>query len=253
MTNVTCPGPVFAIFNSNVPYRLALLGPVLIPTLDARHFLRVYVDLLSSVAGRELKTADDFLGARDSFFAGPARDKPPTKDRDLLDALASASYGDFTVARHLARYSEMVGPDGRAYQVRGITTEPKDLLPSWSMVRTAVLRFRGEWIYDGLIGKLGVRVGPGMKRGILAACRQAAAAAPSEPPPSAKSDRPPYTEKQGQYLAYIHQYTKKHGQPPAQADIQRHFKVSPPSVHQMILHAGTAAPDREDPRAKPLD
>ncbi|WP_167353961.1 LexA family protein [Bradyrhizobium sp. DASA03076] len=25
------------------------------------------------------------------------------------------------------------------------------------------------------------------------------------------------------------------GQPPAEADIQRHFRVSPPSVHQMIV------------------
>ncbi len=208
---------------------------MLIPTLDARHFLRVYIELLRSVAGRELKTVEEFMSTRDTFFAGPDRNHPPTKDRDLLDALATASFGDFTVARHRDRYSELVGPDGKAYQIRGITNEPKDLLPSWSMVRTAVLRFRGEWIYDGLMGKLEVRVGPGMKRGILAACRLAAAAALSEQPSSATTDGPPYTEKQGQYLAYIHRYTTKHGQPPAQADIQQYFQVTPPSVHQMIL------------------
>lgn len=44
-----------------------------------------------------------------------------------------------------------------------------------------------------------------------------------------------YTPRQGQYLAFIYYYTKIHGQPPAEADIQRYFKVSPPSVHQMIL------------------
>lgn len=44
-----------------------------------------------------------------------------------------------------------------------------------------------------------------------------------------------YTPLQGQYLAFIYYYTKIHGQPPAEADIQRYFKVSPPSVHQMIL------------------
>ena len=44
-----------------------------------------------------------------------------------------------------------------------------------------------------------------------------------------------YTPKQGQYLAFIHYYTKIHGRPPAQADIQRYFEVSPPTVHQMIL------------------
>jgi DNA-binding MarR family transcriptional regulator len=46
---------------------------------------------------------------------------------------------------------------------------------------------------------------------------------------------PGYTAKQGQYLAYIHAYRRLHGQAPAEADIQRFFQVSPPSVHQMIL------------------
>ena len=43
------------------------------------------------------------------------------------------------------------------------------------------------------------------------------------------------TEKQGQYLAFIYYYTKVNGQPPAEADMQRYFAVSPPSVHQMVL------------------
>jgi SOS-response transcriptional repressor LexA len=45
-----------------------------------------------------------------------------------------------------------------------------------------------------------------------------------------------YTPKQGQYLAFIHRYTQVNGQPPAEADIQRYFRVSPPTVHQMILN-----------------
>ena len=44
-----------------------------------------------------------------------------------------------------------------------------------------------------------------------------------------------YTPLQGQYPAFIYYYTKIHGQPPAEADMQRYFKVSPPSIHQMIL------------------
>jgi len=44
-----------------------------------------------------------------------------------------------------------------------------------------------------------------------------------------------YTTKQGQYLAFIYYYTKINGCAPAEADIQRYFRVSPPSVHQMIL------------------
>jgi Mn-dependent DtxR family transcriptional regulator len=46
---------------------------------------------------------------------------------------------------------------------------------------------------------------------------------------------PPYTEKQGQYLAFIYYYTKIHREPPAESDMQQYFEVSPPSVHQMVL------------------
>jgi DNA-binding MarR family transcriptional regulator len=53
--------------------------------------------------------------------------------------------------------------------------------------------------------------------------------------PAASEVRPRYTAKQGQYLAFIHAYRRLHGRAPAEADIQRFFRVSPPSVHQMIL------------------
>jgi len=44
-----------------------------------------------------------------------------------------------------------------------------------------------------------------------------------------------YTVKQGQYLAFIFYYTKIHGRSSSEADMQRFFRVSPPSVHQMVL------------------
>jgi repressor LexA len=46
---------------------------------------------------------------------------------------------------------------------------------------------------------------------------------------------PEYTKKQGQYLAFIYHYTKIHGRPPAEADMQVYFRVTPPTVHQMVL------------------
>lgn len=44
-----------------------------------------------------------------------------------------------------------------------------------------------------------------------------------------------YTEKQGQYLAFIYYYMKINGQSPAEIDMQRYFNVSPPSVHRMVM------------------
>ncbi len=46
---------------------------------------------------------------------------------------------------------------------------------------------------------------------------------------------PEYTPQQGQYLAFIYYYTKVNGCPPAETDMQRYFRVSPPAVHDMIL------------------
>ena len=44
-----------------------------------------------------------------------------------------------------------------------------------------------------------------------------------------------YTPKQGQYLAFIYYYTKIHGRAPSEADMQKYFRVTAPSVHQMVL------------------
>ena len=44
-----------------------------------------------------------------------------------------------------------------------------------------------------------------------------------------------FTKLQGQYLAFIATYAKLHRRPPAEADLQEYFGVTPPSVHNMIL------------------
>jgi DNA-binding MarR family transcriptional regulator len=45
---------------------------------------------------------------------------------------------------------------------------------------------------------------------------------------------PRFTEKQGQYLAFIWAYSQINGRSPAERDLQRYFGVTPPSVHQMV-------------------
>lgn len=57
-----------------------------------------------------------------------------------------------------------------------------------------------------------------------------------------------YTGKQGQYLAFIYYYSKIHGRPPAEAEMQQYFRVSPPSVHQMILTLETRGLIERTPR-----
>ena len=52
---------------------------------------------------------------------------------------------------------------------------------------------------------------------------------------SEKPEKPRFTPLQGQYLAFIHAYSLVNGRPPAETDLQRHFQVSPPVVHEKIL------------------
>jgi repressor LexA len=44
-----------------------------------------------------------------------------------------------------------------------------------------------------------------------------------------------FTTLQGQYLTFIVAYTKVNRRAPAEADFQRYFEVTPPSVHNMII------------------
>jgi repressor LexA len=49
------------------------------------------------------------------------------------------------------------------------------------------------------------------------------------------SSKPRFTDKQGQYLAFIHTYVLLNHRPPAKADMESYFRVSPPSVHRMVV------------------
>jgi Mn-dependent DtxR family transcriptional regulator len=60
------------------------------------------------------------------------------------------------------------------------------------------------------------------------------------------SPAPTFTDKQGQYLAFIYAYSRIFP-PPAEADMQRHFQVSPPSVHQTVLTLERAGLIRRTP------
>ena len=51
---------------------------------------------------------------------------------------------------------------------------------------------------------------------------------------SSAETTPRFTETQGQYLAFIYMYSLVNGRPPAEADMQRFFGVTPPSVHNMV-------------------
>ena len=60
---------------------------------------------------------------------------------------------------------------------------------------------------------------------------------------------PPLPPLQGQYLAFIYAYSKVNRRPPAEADMQRFFEVTPPSVHRMVLELEQRGLVRRQPGA----
>lgn len=44
-----------------------------------------------------------------------------------------------------------------------------------------------------------------------------------------------WTSRQGQFLAFIHLYRRLHRRGPAELDMVQFFRVTPPSIHGMIV------------------
>jgi Mn-dependent DtxR family transcriptional regulator len=60
---------------------------------------------------------------------------------------------------------------------------------------------------------------------------------------------PRFTQLQGQYLAFIYAYSRIFKRAPAEADMRRHFEVTAPSVHQMVITLEKAGLIKREPGA----
>ncbi len=61
------------------------------------------------------------------------------------------------------------------------------------------------------------------------------AASKPDKPPMKSSSQAEFTPRQGQFLAFIHLYRKLHRRGPAETDLRAFFRVTPPSVHGMVV------------------
>src|SRR5208282_340293 len=66
---------------------------------------------------------------------------------------------------------------------------------------------------------------------------------------SAPAAGPRFTQLQGQYLAFIYAYSRIFKRAPAEADMRRHFEVTAPSVHQMVITLEKAGLIKREPGA----
>jgi hypothetical protein len=61
------------------------------------------------------------------------------------------------------------------------------------------------------------------------------------------------TQKQGQYLVFTYSYTKIQGRPPAEAEMERYFKVADSSVQQNDIDFGKVMFDSTNSRSSQVD
>ena len=74
-----------------------------------------------------------------------------------------------------------------------------------------------------------------LKVGVFESFGEDAFAVSIDPAPKLDpSIAPSFTAKQGQYLAFIYNYTRIHSRAPAESDLERYFQVSPPAIHHVI-------------------
>jgi hypothetical protein len=120
-------------------------------------------------------------------------------------------------------------PDDRLFQ-EDLRTEPFWMRPRTSWLRPGRRRLATSRECD-LAETTAYRAGAKIFRVPACRCEIVDPRPLMSPPPAV----PTFTPKQSQHLAFIYAYTGVLGRPPAEADLQRHFGVSPPSVHQMVL------------------
>ena len=167
---------------------------------------------------------------KDNFWKGLSSFEPMGKPITLLEGLCghALSFGAQSIEVEYKDRREWVSArkGGTSIGIANYASSSADAKElRGNLIAAAKKPFRT--VIDGKIYILKVRVFESFGED---AYKVSMVAAPKLDP----SVAPAFTAKQGQYLAFIYNYTKIHRQAPAETDLQRHFQVSAPSVHEML-------------------
>ncbi len=235
---------------------------MLIAFEDACAFLRGYRSLLSRQWGTEPGSIEQWVEARTALFENEGRwhelaESP--EEKEVAQALDQRLCGRFIYHKTYKDHSALFHAEtNRFYAVLCLTTDFPELLGEYTLIETCIVPFRGNIACDGLLVGGRIYFGSNMTRNFRDEYWQARRSGqlvwmlgkeeavpamkliPVNPPQTQTNIMPEKpmkkpTQKQREYLAFIHSYTNRHGYPPSQPDMVEHFRVSGPSVHQMIV------------------
>jgi hypothetical protein len=94
----------------------------------------------------------------------------------IIKSWVNAIFGEFFIFRHLKKHTIFLesSDSPKAYGVLGIETELPDLVPNTpTMVKTTLLPFKGQIIYDGLLAGYSMSFGRGIQRSLNEAYNKA--------------------------------------------------------------------------------
>ncbi len=167
---------------------------------DIKRFFQVYMSLLF-YANRRLRILEGLSSVADlrelthefiASVAEPLHDNPDiiedfvrenpaglgSDDLELARSWVDAASSEFIVLKHLSRYTVFLDPSGagKAYGVLGLSDALQDTFPHLPVVmRTVLLPFEGKIVCNGLFHVYRVFLGPGYRRSMEDAYRDAKA------------------------------------------------------------------------------
>jgi hypothetical protein len=170
--------------------------------------------------------ADDAL--RERFVAdNPARLAPA--DLVLVAGWRHRLEGDFIIERYLKAHTVFLseGSPARAYGVLGLVSPVEEIIetPLPVYVQAVLLPFEGRIIYDSLLAPYPIAFGPGIRRSLREAYRDAqeregvlTALSPPAPPPGPEARRAALRGRAGLVLAAFRKDLLRAGLSPATAE-----------------------------------
>ena len=93
----------------------------------------------------------------------------PLKELAIVSNWKNFIKGDFFIERHLKKYSIFIGEENEVYAVSGLMNSIEEIIPKYALplrVKTVLLPFQDQIVYDGFLAHYNIYFGSGIKNNL---------------------------------------------------------------------------------------
>ncbi len=93
----------------------------------------------------------------------------PLKELAIASNWKNFIKGDFFIERHLKKYSIFIGEENEVYAVLGLMNSIEEIIPKYALplrVKTVLLPFQDQIVYDGFLAHYNISFGSGIKNNL---------------------------------------------------------------------------------------